>query len=276
MTTIAPQPHSTTTPETPAARSRHVWSVGDYARIADGFARGAAAFVQRVAPAVGERVLDVACGTGNLTLPAARLGARVTGIDIAPSLLAQAGRAAVAEHLAVRLDEGDCTMMPYADASFDTLLSMFGVMFAADQAAAGAELLRVCRPGGRIALACWTPEGFIGQMFARVVRRVPPPAGAQSPLMWGREEPVRDRLAGVRTLVATRRTIDLAWPMSPADVATLFRVCYGPTLLAYAKLSEVDADALHEELVALWTEHNRATDGTTRVESEYLEVMAER
>ena len=275
MTTIAPQPNTTPTPETPAARSRLVWSVGDYARIAQGFAAGAAEFVYRLAPARGERVLDVACGTGNQALPAARLGARVTGIDIAPSLLAQARQAADAEALALELDEGDCTAMPYADASFDTVMSMFGCMFAADQAAAGAELVRVCRPGGRIAVASWTPEGFIGHMFARVVRRVPPPAGAQSPLLWGREEQVRERLAGVRRLSATRRVMQFVWPFPPADVATLFRMCYGPTLLAYAKLDEATAAELHEELVALWTEHNRATDGTTRVESEYLEVIAE-
>lgn len=276
MTATAAQPHSAAAPDTPAARTRHVWTVGDYDRIAQGFATGAADFVRRVAPAPGERLLDVACGTGNQALPAARMGADVTGIDIAPTLLAKLRHAADEQGLPMRLDEGDCTAMPYADASFDVVLSMFGAMFAADQAAAGRELVRTCRPGGRIALASWTPEGFIGQMFATVVRHAPPPAGASSPLLWGREEVVRERLKGVRTLTATRRTLEFRWPFSPADVATLFRTCYGPTLLAYGRLDEAGAAALHADLVALWERNNRATDGTTLVESEYLEVMAER
>ena len=276
MTTMAPQQNTSPAADSPAARTRHVWTVGDYARIAQGFAAGAAEFVYRLAPARGERVLDVACGTGNQALPAARMGAHVTGIDIAPTLLAQARQAADAEGLDVRLDEGDCTAMPYADASFELVLSMFGCMFAADQPAAGRELVRVARPGGRIAVASWTPEGFIGRMFATVVRHAPPPAGAQSPLAWGREEVVRERLQGVRSLSATRRMMRFDWPFPPADVATLFRTTYGPTLLAYARLDEAGQAALHEELVALWTAHNRATDGTTKVESEFLEIVAQR
>ena len=272
-TTLPPQPVAD---DSPAARTRHTWTVGDYARIAEGFATGAAGFVHRLGLARDERVLDVACGTGNLALPAARLGAVVTGLDIAPSLLEQARRTAGAEGLAISFDEGDCTAMPYADASFDTVMSMFGAMFAADQAAAATELLRVCRPGGRIALANWTPEGFIGKLFAIVVRHAPPPAGGASPLAWGREEQVRARLEGVRTLTTTRRMMTLSWSMSPADVAMLFRTCYGPTLLAYGRVAEATAAALHADLVALWQEHNRATDGTTRVESEYLEIIAER
>ena len=273
MTISAPiaQPAPT---DSPAARTRHVWSVGDYARIAEGFANGAAGFVRRLQLSADQRVLDVACGTGNLALPAARAGARVTGIDIAPRLLEQARRHAAEQGLGVQFDDGDCTDMPYADASFDTVMSMFGVMFAADPSAAAAELLRVTRPGGRIALANWTPEGFIGQMFARIVRHAPPPAGAQSPLAWGRDDVVRERLGKASRITTTRRLMVLAFPMAPADVARLFRDAYGPTLLTYARLGD-SAAALHEELVQLWTEHNLAVGKATWVESEYLEVIAQ-
>jgi ubiquinone/menaquinone biosynthesis C-methylase UbiE len=257
-----------------AERVRATWTAGDFGRIARGYAPGAAAFVTRLGVHVGERVLDVACGTGNLTLPAARAGAHVTGLDIAPSLLAQARLAADAQALRVQLDEGDCTAMPYATASFDTVLSMFGAMFAAPPQAAADELLRVCRPGGRIAMANWTPEGFIGRMFKATAAHVPPP-GVPSPLLWGDEAAVRERLRdGVAELYFNRRTVAFRLALTPEQTVDFFREWYGPTLRAFASLGEDGQAALRRDLTRLWSEHNLATDGTTHVESEYLEVVA--
>ena len=150
-------------------RIRATWTAGDFGRIAVGYAPGAAEFIARLDLAHGERVLDVACGTGNLALPAARAGANTTGIDIAPNLIAQAIESAAAEGISARFDVGDAEELPYADGSFDTVVSMFGAMFAARPTRAAAELLRVTRSGGRIAMANWTPTGFIGQMLRIIV-----------------------------------------------------------------------------------------------------------
>ncbi len=167
------------------ARVRATWTAGDFGRIAVGFERGAAEFIARLALKPGELVLDVACGTGNLALPAARGGAQVTAIDIAPALVAQLAARAAAEGLAVDAREGDAEALPFADGSFDTVVTMFGAMFAAHPDSAASELVRVTRAGGRIAMANWTPEGFIGRMLKVVVGYVPPPAGVPSVLLWG-------------------------------------------------------------------------------------------
>ena len=277
MTTIAPVPPTAT--ETPAQRSLRTWSTGDYGRVAAGFTPGAADFVRRLQLAPGERVLDVACGTGNLTLPAARAGAHVTGLDIVPALLAHTRLAADAQALQVQLDEGDCTAMPYADASFDTVLSMFGAMFATPAQAAADELLRVARPGGRIAMANWTPEGFIGDMLRTIVSRMAQPAarpGTPSPIDWGRESVVAERFAGAQRVTTTRRTMPMAWPASPEEVAALFREYYGPAVLAFAALDAQEARSLESDLATLWRRHNLGTTGATYVEAEYLEVIVER
>jgi SAM-dependent methyltransferase len=257
-------------------RTRATWTAGDFGRIATGYAPGAASFIARLCLAEGERVLDVACGTGNLALPAARGGADVTGIDIAPNLVAQAAAAAEAEDLPARFEVGDAEALPYADASFDVVVSMFGAMFAARPERAAAELLRVVRPGGRIAMANWTSTGFIGQMLRLVVGYVPPPAGAASVLQWGDEAVVHARLAGASRIDCVRRRIAFDFPCAPAQTVRLFRDWYGPTVRAFAALDVVRARELEYELIALWTDHNRASDGLTRVESEYLEVIAVR
>src|SRR5690242_14779922 len=166
-------------------RSRATWTSGDFGRIAAGYVRGAGEFIARLELGPAERVLDVACGTGNLTIPAGRTGAIVTGVDIAPNLIAQAKTRAAAESLAISFDVGNAEQLPYDDASFDTVVTMFGAMFAARPERAAAELLRVTTPGGRIAMANWTPTGFIGQMLKATVTHVPAPAGASSPLLWG-------------------------------------------------------------------------------------------
>jgi SAM-dependent methyltransferase len=258
-------------------RLKATWMAGDFGLIAKSYEIGAAEFVRRLGFAPGTRVLDVACGTGNLTLPAAQAGAVVTGVDIATNLLEQARARAAAEKLAARFDEGDAEKLPYPDASFDAVISMFGVMFAPRPDLSAAELLRVCRPGGTIALANWTPGGFVGQMFKTIAGHVPPPAGVPSPLLWGDEAKVRERLGeGATELRATTRLIAFEFPFGAAEVVEFWRVYYGPTNRAFEALAADPAKqaALRADLERLWSEHNRAGSGSTRVESEYLEVIA--
>ena len=255
-------------------RVRATWTSGDFGRVAKGYERGAGEFIARLQLASGERVLDVACGTGNLTLPAARTGAAVTGIDIAPNLVAQAQAKAVKQRLSINFDVGNAEQLPYANGAFDTVVTMFGAMFAARPERAAAELLRVTRAGGRIAMANWTPTGFIGEMLKTTVRYVPAPAGISSPLLWGTEDRVRERLGAESYLSFTRRIMTFEYPFGPEEVVNLFRLWYGPTLRAFAALEEDGREGLRRDLEALWVDHNRATDGTTRVQSEYLEVIA--
>jgi SAM-dependent methyltransferase len=256
-------------------RVRATWTSGDFGRIAKGYERGAGEFIVRLGLEPAERVLDVACGTGNLALPAARAGASVTGIDIAPNLIAQAQANADAEGLPITFEVGNAEQLPYANGTFDTVVTMFGAMFAARPERAAAELLRVTRPGGRIAMASWTPTGFIGEMLKTTVRYLPPPAGVPSPLLWGTEEQARARLgAGSASVSVSPRLITFEYPFGPDEVVNLFRLWYGPTLRAFAALDEAGRDGLRRDLEKLWTDHNRATDGTTRVQSEYLEVIA--
>jgi SAM-dependent methyltransferase len=257
------------------ARVRATWMAGDFGRIAVGFERGAAAFVERLGLERGERVLDVACGTGNLALPAARGGARVTAIDIAPPLVAQLAEHAESEGLAVDAREGDAEALPLADGTFDTVMTMFGAMFAAHPQQAADELLRVTRSGGRIAMANWTPAGFIGRMLKVVVGYVPPPSGVPSVLLWGDPRVVEERLgAGVNRFQFERRTMVLEYPLAPEQTVELFRTWYGPTVRAFGTLDETRQGGLFTDLVQLWTEHNTAGPTATRVESEFLEVVA--
>jgi SAM-dependent methyltransferase len=255
------------------ARLKATWMAGDFDKIAQAYEPSAIAFIERLALTSGTRVLDVACGTGNLSFPAAHAGAIVTGLDIAPNLLVTARKRAAAEGIHIQFDEGDAEQLPYADASFDVVVTMFGAMFAPRPEVTAAELQRVCRAGGRIAMANWTPAGFIGQMFKTTAAHVSPP-NLPSPLLWGDEATVRERLqrAGA-TLQCNRRSAALRLPMTPEQSVDYFRTWYGPTLRAFAALDENGQAALHRDLTRLWTEHNQATDGTTHVESEYLEVI---
>ena len=258
-----------------AERVRAIWVSGDFGRIAKGCTQGSGEFVARLALDPLEPVLDVACGTGNLTIAAARTGASVTGIDIAPSLVSQAQTRAAAEGLSIRFDVGDAEQLPYANGEFQTVVSMFGAMFAARPERAVAEMLRVTRPGGRIAMANWTPSSFIGEMHRTMAAYVAPPAGISSPLLWGTDDAVRARFgAGVKSLNVTRRLITFEYPFGPEEAANYFRLWYGPTLRAFAALDELNRSVLRRQLERLWTENNRATDGTTRVQSEYLEITA--
>jgi len=256
---------------------RATWIAGDFGQIARYYTDEAADFVNRLNLRPGMQVLDVACGTGNVALPAARAGADVTGIDIAPNLVEQARENARREGLKAQFDEGDAEALPYEFASFDAVVTMFGAMFAPRPEAVASELKRVCRPRGFIAMANWTPAGFIGQMFKTMSGHVTPPAGMPSPLMWGVEENVRQRFnLGISKLEARPQMLKFAFPFSPAEVVEHFRLYYGPTQKAFDTLDESKQAALRKDLEELWSANNRATDGTTEVDSEYLEVIATR
>ena len=267
------------TPEMDAlkARLKATWMSGNYGHFARYLEPSALEFLARISVQAGTRMLDVACGAGQISIPAARAGARVTGVDIATNSIEQARARAQAEGLDARFDEGDAEMLPYEDASFDLVVSLFGAMFAPRPERVAAELVRVCRPGGRIVMGNWTPGGFIGQMFKTIGRHVPPPPLMPSPLLWGDEATVRERLSdGVAELRLTRRQYPFYYPFPASEVVEHFRTYYGPTNRTFAALDDAGQAAFRRDLEQLWTEHNSATDGTTRVESEYLEVVAVR
>ncbi len=251
------------------------WMAGDFGRIAKQIAASGDEFISRLRLKAGDRVLDVACGSGNLAVPAARTGATVTGVDIATNLLEQARERAASEGLSIQFDEGDAEQLPYDDGSFDVVVTMYGAMFAPRPEMVAAELIRVCRSGGRIAMANWTPAGFIGQMFKTTAKHVPPPPAMPSPVKWGDGETVRERLQdGVTNLQLTPRMCQFNFEFPPTDVVEFFRMYYGPTQRAFAALDEAGQYALRKDLVQLWSENNQAKDGTTHVEGEYLEVIA--
>jgi SAM-dependent methyltransferase len=205
------------------------------------------------------------------------LGATVTGIDFAPQLLAQARARALAAGLTVQFDEGDAEELPYVDGSFDLVASAFGVMFAPRPERAAAELLRVCRPGGRIALLSWTPRSLIGQLFLIVCRYAPLPPNLPPPVLWGVEASVREYLgAGVAEFRATPRILTLAFPFDPAAVADLYITHLGVIQRAYVNLDPARQAALRHELEQFFSDNNRADDGTTRLDAECLEVVATR
>lgn len=258
------------------ARNRATWVAGDFDKIAAGFAAGAAAFVERVGVNIGDNILDVATGTGNLAIPAARLGGIVTGVDIAPNLVAIARAKAAAGKLDIVFDEGNAEALPYGRNVFKTVMSMFGVMFVPRPERAIAELIRVTKPGGRIALANWTPDGFIGKLLKAHARHVPPPAGAASPLAWGDEEQMRARLAphadDIRAIRFIPRKIAFAFPFTPGGVVELFREFYGPSVRTFAALDAAGRASLEAELLKLWTSKNIGHEGMTYVDAEYLET----
>jgi len=255
---------------------RTTWMAGNFDEIARTYAGTAAEFVERLSLRDGERVLDLACGSGNQSIPAARTGAEVTGIDLAPNLVDRARLNAARAGVSVVVDEGDVEALPYGDGAFDTVISMFGSMFAPRPERVAAEALRVCRPGGRIALANWTADGFVGRMFRITARHVPPP-DMPSPLLWGKEEVIRTRFGdGARSIRLTPRIAWFDLPMGPAGTVDFFERYYGPTQKAFAALDDQAREALRQELVALWARHNEGDDDRTIVSSAYVEVLVER
>ncbi len=258
-------------------RMRGAWMAGDFGQIARYTAQCGERFVDRLQIPVGARVLDVACGTGNLAIPAARKGAEVSGVDIAPNLLDQARQRAGAEGLRAVFDEGDAERLPYPDAHFDVVMSMFGAMFGPRPELVAAELARVCRPGGMIAMANWTPEGFVAKQFGVGNRYLPPPEGIPAPILWGDEHVVRQRLGSYASEIRTsRRMADFDYPFPPSEVVRFFRQYFGPTQVAFSRLSADAQAAYAADLESLWREHNEAADERTAVRAEYLEVVATR
>jgi ubiquinone/menaquinone biosynthesis C-methylase UbiE len=262
------------------ARHRTMWALGNYAAVATDVISelgpvlvGAAGFRR------GDRVLDVAAGTGNAAVPAAITGADVVASDLTPELF-EAGRDFAARHgVLVSWEEGDAEALPYADASFDVVLSSVGVMFAPHHQEAADELVRVCRPGGRIGLISWTPEGFVGELFRTMKPYAPPPPpGAQPPPLWGDEDHVR-RLLGDRVtdVVARRQTVTVSGYPSPQAWRDFWKSVYGPTIVAYRNIAD-DPErvaALDRDLAALAARYDRGTDSTV-LDWEYLLVTARR
>lgn len=257
------------------ARLKAAWNTGDYGRFAVYLQSSALEFLERIPIEPGVRFLDVACGAGQIAIPAARAGADVTGVDIAPNWIAQARARAEAEGVTARFDEGDAEELPYADGSFDIVVSLIGAMFAPRPERVAAELVRVCRPGGRIVMGNWTPQGLTGQVFKIISHYAPPSPLMPPPVLWGDEATVRKRLqAGIAALHMTKRFYDYVYPFPPAEVFDLYLDTYGPLNRAFAALSSDKQQALRDELVALWSAHNLAEGRSTQFSSEYLEVVA--
>jgi ubiquinone/menaquinone biosynthesis C-methylase UbiE len=258
------------------ARLKKTWMAGDYDRFSRYMEGSAREFYARLNVAPGSRLLDVACGSGTLALLAARDGLQVTGVDIAANLIERAQARAQAEGLSARFQEGDAEALPFADASFDVVASLIGAMFAPRPDNVAAELLRVCKPGGTIAMANWTPHGFVGQMFKTISKFIAP-SGMPSPVLWGDEATVRNRLAaGLSELSVVPRFYTFSYPFPPSEVVEFFQLYYGPTNQAFASLDPAGQDNLRRELESLWTSHNRAGAGCTTVFAEYLEVIGTR
>lgn len=257
-------------------RLKATWMTGDYDRFSRFLEKDAGVFFRRLGIRPGMRMLDVACGSGQVALIAARAGVKATGCDIATNWIEKARMRAVSEGLEAAFDEGDAEALPYQDAEFDAVVSLVGAMFAPRPEMVAAEMTRVCRPGGMIAMGNWTPAGFIGQMFKVIARHIAP-SGMPSPVLWGDETVVRDRFRhGVGDVQCTPRMYRFEYPFPPADVVEFFRVNYGPMARAFASV-DVDAQQrMRSDLTALWSAHNRGAEGSTSVESEYLEVIVAR
>ena len=270
---------TTTAPDLRAikARQQETWASGDYSTVAATITIISERLCDSADLRAGWRVLDVAGGSGNTALAAARCGCEVVSVDYVPSLLARARERAQAEGLPIETIEGDAEALPFPDASFDAVVSVRRRDVRARPRARGGRALRVCRPGGTVALANWTPDGFIGQLFATTGRHVPPPAGLTPPPLWGTEDHVRALLGdGVSALRATRRSYTFRF-RSPEHFVEFFREHYGPTLKAFAALDDDGRRALAEDIAALVRRFDRlGGDGPVAIPADYLEVVATR
>ena len=254
-------------------KQQAAWSAGDYAVIGTTLQIVGETLCEALDLRAGQRVLDVAAGNGNATLAAARRWCDVVSTDYVGALLERGKARASAEGLAVRFEEADAENLPYPDASFDVVLSTFGVMFTPNQERAASELARVCKSGGKIGLANWTPPGFIGELFKLIGRTIPPPAGVKSPSLWGTEERLRE-LFGERivTLVTERKNFVFRY-RTPQHWLDTFRTYYGPLQTAFNAVGAAQQEALAADLIRLVQQFNSATDGAMVMPSEYLEVV---
>jgi ubiquinone/menaquinone biosynthesis C-methylase UbiE len=257
------------------ARQQTAWSSGDYAVVGTTLQIVGEMLCEAVDLRAGQRVLDVAAGNGNATLAAARRFAAVTSTDYVGALLERGRERAAAERLRVTFREADAENLPFADQSFDVVLSTFGVMFTPDQAQAARELLRVCRPGGKIGLANWTPDSFVGKLFKTIGRYVPPPAGVKSPALWGSKDHLHALFGADATVAAQSKHFTFRY-RSPQHCFETFRDYYGPVLKAFAAIDASARAKLEADFYGLLGEFNTAEDGTLVVPSEYLEVVITR
>jgi ubiquinone/menaquinone biosynthesis C-methylase UbiE len=254
------------------ARQQVMWASGDFAVIGTTLQIVGELLCEGVDLRAGERVLDVAAGNGNATLAAARRFARVTSTDYVPALLERGRWRAEAEGLEATFEVADAEALPYPDAGFDVVLSTFGVMFAPEHRQAAGEMMRVCRPGGRIGLASWTPQGFLGQLLKVVAGYVPPMPGVQSPLLWGTDAHIQDLFAGAAKIAHTPRYFAFRYE-SPAHWVDVFRTYYGPVHKAFAALDADRQAALEQDLLALLRRSDRGGSAGLVVPAEYLETV---
>jgi ubiquinone/menaquinone biosynthesis C-methylase UbiE len=256
---------------------QQTWAQGDFSMVAGLINRVGEDLVDAARILPDERVLDVACGSGNTTIPAARHAwGNTVGLDYVPELLERGRERAAAERVDIEFVEGDAESLPFDDASFDVVLSSFGVMFAPDHPKAASELLRACRPGGRIGLASWTPDGFVGDFFKAVAEQAPPPPGVQPPLLWGTEDHLRELFGnGISELEADRGTVKEVF-RSPDHFIDYFRTYFGPTKVAFERVGEEGAEALDAALRELLGRWNTAGERAMVVEAEYLRTVATR
>jgi ubiquinone/menaquinone biosynthesis C-methylase UbiE len=255
------------------ARQHGAWSSGDYAVVGTTLQIVGEELCEATDIRAGQKVLDVAAGNGNATLAAARRWCDVVSTDYVPSLLERGQLRAKADGLKVEFKEADAEALDFDDATFDVVMSTFGVMFTPDQDRAAAELLRVCKRGGKIGLANWTPEGFIGQLFKTLGKHLPPPAGARSPALWGTEARINEMFATqAASIKAERRHFNFRY-RSPEHFLDVFKSYYGPMLKAFAALDTANQQRLRDDILALIATMNRASDGTMVVSSEYLEIV---
>ncbi|MDP9139250.1 MAG: class I SAM-dependent methyltransferase [Pseudomonadota bacterium] len=269
---------SAATPDLPALKTRQqaAWSSGDYAVVGTTLQIVGETLCEALDVRAGQRVLDVAAGNGNASLAAARRGCDVVASDYVPALLDRARERAAAERLELQFREADAEALPFVDQSFDAVLSTFGVMFVADHDRAAAELIRVCRPGGKIAMANWTPEGFIGQLFKTIGKHVPPAPGAKSPALWGTRGRINDWFEPHATSVKAAERHFVFRYRSPEHWLAVFRDYYGPILKAFAALDAARQADLERDLLQLVAQFNRSGDSTMVVPSEYLEIVITR
>ena len=254
------------------SRQQSAWASGDYSVIGARLQIVGENLCEALDLRSGEKVLDIAAGNGNATLAAARRWAEVTSTDYVPELLERGRERAIANGLAVNFQQADAEALPFKDASFDVVVSTFGVMFTPDQDKAAKEMLRVCRPGGRIGMANWTPESFIGQVFKTIGKHIPPMPGVRSPALWGTKARLEEMFGGQAGIEATSRMYNFRY-RSPAHWLEVFRTWYGPVYKAFEALPQPGKTALEEDFLALIARFNRAKDGTMVVPAEYLEVV---
>lgn len=276
MSEIAKKAQTTTEFEQLKNRLKTTWMTGDYDLFSRYLEKDAERFYQRLGVKPGTRLLDIGCGAGQLALIAARAGAQVTGCDISTNWLEKAQARAADEGLTITFEEGDAESLPYEDAKFDAVISLIGAMFAPRPDRVAAELTRVCRPGGMIAMANWTPGGFVGQMFKAISKHIAP-SGMPSPVLWGDESTVRNRLReGIAELQLAYDIYHFDYPFPPDAVVDFYITNYGPMSRAFASLDFNGREELRSDLIRLWSAHNKAVDGTTKVDAEYLEIIATR